>query len=116
MEGATLIIDELDAKLHPILLKYIIRLFTNPKINKKKAQLIYASHDLATLNSDFFRRDEVWFVNKNRQEAAGLYSLVNFKYTGENYSEEYLEGKFGADPYLRRFVEWGKAWHGQINV
>ena len=109
VEGATLIIDELDAKLHPILLKYIIRLYTSPEINKKKAQLIFTSHDLATLNGEFFRRDEVWFVSKNRQETANLYSLVNFKYTGENYSEEYLMGKFGADLYLRRFVEWGNA-------
>ena len=109
LSGGALVVDELDAKLHPVLLKYIIGLYANPEINKKKAQLIFTSHDLANLNRDNLRRDEVWFVDKNNQKSAGLYSMVEFNSHSENYSDDYLKGKYGADPYLRRFIDWDKA-------
>ena len=68
--GQTLIIDELDAKLHPKILEYIINLFSNPEINKKGAQLIFTSHDLYTMNSSVFRRDEIWFVAKGKDQGS----------------------------------------------
>lgn len=112
-KGSTLLIDELDAKLHPVLLKYIIGLFNNPVINKNKAQLIFTSHDLSTMNSDNFRRDEIWFVSKNENLSSKMYSLVEFKKEDGNterkdakYSKRYLEGKYGADPYLRKIINW----------
>lgn len=74
--GTTLVIDELDAKLHPALLQYVIKLFTDMGINKKCGQLIFTSHDLSTMNNEVFRRDEIWFVAKGRGQNSGLYSLV----------------------------------------
>ena len=62
--GTTVVIDELDAKIHPVLLKHIIMMFNDMEINRKGAQLIFTSHDLSTMNSEVFRRDEIWFVAK----------------------------------------------------
>lgn len=111
--GTTLVIDELDAKLHPLLLRYIIELYTNPVSNKKGGQLIFTSHDLSTMNSEVFRRDEIWFVAKGNQQNSRLYSLVEFKNkNGESvrkdakFDKQYLEGKYGADPYLRKIIDW----------
>ena len=104
--GTTLVIDELDAKLHPFLLKYIIELYNNPKINKNGAQLIFTSHDLTTMSSEYFRRDEIWYVAKTSEGAAKLYSLVEFARKDAKYDKQYLEGKYGACPYLQRIINW----------
>ncbi len=111
--GTTLVIDELDAKLHPVLLKYVIEMFTNRNINKKGGQLIFTSHDLSTMNNEVFRRDEIWFVAKGKEQNSKLYSLVEFKNDkGESirkdakYDKQYLEGKYGADPYLKKIIDW----------
>ena len=115
LSGATLVIDELDAKIHPVLLRHIIMVFNDMSINKKKAQLIFTSHDLSTMNSEVFRRDEIWFVAKGNAQNSQLYSLVEFKNEkGESvrkdakFDKQYIEGKYGADPHLRRIVDWGK--------
>lgn len=115
LSGTTLVIDELDAKIHPVLLRYIIMMFSNMNINKKKAQLIFTSHDLSTMNSEVFRRDEIRFVAKGTTQNSQLYSLVEFKNEkGESvrkdakFDKQYLEGKYGADPYLKRIIDWGK--------
>jgi len=112
-EGRIVLIDELDAKLHPKLIKNIILLFKNPQINKKRAQLIFTSHDLATMRNDVFRRDEIWFAEKNQQGASMLYSLYDI-YDEKNrhiessaeFGAQYLEGRYGADPYLKKIKEW----------
>jgi len=82
--------------------------------NRKGAQLIFTSHDLSTMNSEVFRRDEIWFVAKGNSQNSKLYSLVEFKNSkGESvwkdakFDKQYLEGKYGADPYLRRIIDWG---------
>jgi len=106
MNGTTLVIDELDAKLHPLLLKYIIELYKNPETNRNGAQLIFTSHDLTTMNSNFFRRDEIWYVAKTRDGAAKLYSLVEFARKDARYDKQYIEGKYGACPYLQRIINW----------
>ncbi|HJA70402.1 MAG TPA: ATP-binding protein [Candidatus Lachnoclostridium stercoravium] len=115
LNGTTLVIDELDAKIHPVLLRHIIMMFNNMSINKKKAQLIFTSHDLSTMNSEVFRRDEIWFVAKGNVQNSKLYSLVEFKNEkGESvrkdarFDKQYLEGKYGADPYLKKIIDWGK--------
>ena len=115
LTGTTLVIDELDAKIHPVLLRHIIMMFNDMEINQHKAQLIFTSHDLSTMNSEVFRRDEIWFVAKGNAQNSGLYSLVEFKNEkGESvrkdarFDKQYLEGKYGADPYLRRIIDWGK--------
>ena len=114
LKGTTLVIDELDAKIHPVLLKYLIMTFSNMEKNKKGAQLIFTSHDLSTMNSEVFRRDEIWFVAKGNRQNSKLYSLVEFKNKkGESvrkdakFDKQYLEGKYGADPYLRKIIDWG---------
>lgn len=113
IQGTTLIIDELDAKIHPMLLKYIITRYTDMKINKNGAQLIFTSHDLSTMNNDIFRRDEIWFVAKGNGQNSKVYSLVEFKNEkGESirkdarFDKQYLEGKYGADPYLKKIIDW----------
>ncbi len=113
--GTTLVIDELDAKIHPVLLRHIIMMFNNMEINTHKAQLIFTSHDLSTMNNDVFRRDEIWFVAKGKAQNSKLYSLVEFKDTkggsvrnDEKYDKRYLEGRYGADPYLQTIIDWGK--------
>lgn len=115
LHGNTLVIDELDAKLHPVLLKHIIMLFSDMKINRRGAQVIFTSHDLSTMNNEIFRRDEIWFVAKGNKQNSKLYSLVEFKNDkGESvrkdakFDKQYLEGKYGADPYLRKIIDWGK--------
>ena len=76
--------------------------------------MIFTSHDLSTMNSEMFRRDEIWFVAKGRSQNSKLYSLVEFKNDkGETvrkdarFDKQYLEGKYGADPYLRKIIDWG---------
>ena len=115
LKGTTLVIDELDAKIHPVLLRHIIMMFNDMDINKKKSQLIFTLHDLSTMNSEVFRRDEIWFAAKGNAQNSKLYSLVEFKNEkGESvrkdakFDKQYLEGKYGADPYLRRIIDWGK--------
>ena len=115
LEGTVLVIDELDAKIHPVLLRHIIMMFNDMEINKHKAQLIFTSHDLSTMNNDVFRRDEIWFVAKGKAQNSKLYSLVEFKdakggsvRNDEKYDKRYLEGRYGADPYLQTIIDWGK--------
>lgn len=112
-QSCLFLIDELDAKLHPLLLRKIIELFTDKEINKHSAQLLFTSHDLTTMSSEVFRRDEIWFSAINGYDESVLYSLVDFrKESGskprndENYSKQYLEGRYGADPYFPRIKEW----------
>lgn len=112
-KGLLVVSDEMDAKLHPKLLKYIIRLFTNPATNPNGAQLVFTSHDMSTLNSATFRRDEIWFASKGEMGSSGLYSLSDIVdvdgkriRTQNAYSRQYLAGQYGADPYLRSMLEW----------
>lgn len=112
-EGGLLVIDELDAKLHPKLLKYVVMLFKNPEINKKNAQLIFTSHDVSTLKSSVYRIDEVWFACKLADESSELYSLADIRDENNNhiqpsaaFDKQYLEGRYGADPYFQNMMDW----------
>lgn len=111
--GGLAIVDELDSKLHPKLLQIIIELYKNPNINKKNAQLIFTSHDLTTMNNKIFRRDEIWFACKNEDEVSEIYSLYEIRdENGEhiranaNFNKQYIEGRYGADPYLSKILNW----------
>lgn len=115
-EGRLVILDELDAKLHPKLLRYIINLFKNPQVNQHGAQLVFTSHDMTTMKNTVFRRDEIWFVAQNSQHESELYSLYDIKNEqGERvkntaaYDKQYLEGRYGADPYLQNLLS-GEDW------
>ena len=110
-EGRIMIIDELDAKLHPKLLRYVISLFKNKEINKFGAQLLFTSHDMYTLKNTVFRRDEIWFAAENSAHESEIYSLHEIR--GEDsarikntaaYDKQYLEGRYGADPYLSNML------------
>lgn len=114
--GLLVVSDELDARLHPKILKYLISLFTNPSTNPNGAQLLFTSHDTSTLNSDVFRRDEIWFAAHGEDGTGILYSLADISGKGEKrirvknaYDKQYLEGRYGADPYLKSMMFWGEA-------
>ena len=78
-EGRLVIVDELDAKLHPKLLRYVIRLITNPEINRKGAQLLFTSHDISTMKNSIFRRDEIWFAALDSDNSSERYSLSELR-------------------------------------
>lgn len=110
-EGRMVIIDELDAKLHPKLLRYVISLFKNKEINKYGAQLLFTSHDMYTLKNTVFRRDEIWFAAETAAHESEIYSLHEIR--GEDndrikntaaYDKQYLEGRYGADPYISNML------------
>lgn len=108
--GTPLFIDELNAKLHPLLIRYIINMFHDPNINKNNAQLIFTTHDVSTLTKDIFRRDEIWFTEKDEDGVSTLYSLVEYRLEDNNkvrndatYNKDYLSGRYGAIPILKEF-------------
>ena len=113
--GMVLFIDELDAKLHPLLTRYIINLFHNSETNIGNGQLIYSTHDTVNLNKDTFRRDEIWFTEKNRDGVSEIYALSDYILEDEEnkigkkvrndatYNKDYLTGRYGAIPVLEEF-------------
>lgn len=105
--GYTLVVDELDSKLHPNLVCKIVALFNSKEFNKKNAQLIFNTHDTNLLSSGLFRRDQIWFIQKDKYGAAKLYSLADFKSDevrkNDPFEENYIRGKYGAVPFLSNF-------------
>jgi len=105
--GYTLVVDELDSKLHPNLVCKLVSLFNSKEINKKNAQLIFNTHDTNLLSSGLFRRDQIWFTEKNKYGEAKLYSLADFKSENvrksEAFEDNYIRGKYGAVPFLEYF-------------
>lgn len=97
-----LIIDELDKSMHPYLVQLIIEMFNNPDININGAQLIFNTHDTNLLNLRIFRRDQIWFTEKNPDTGiSDLYSLSDFSVrNNENIEKGYLNGKYGAIPFI----------------
>ncbi|HLP88311.1 MAG TPA: ATP-binding protein [Nostocaceae cyanobacterium] len=107
-----LIIDELDAKLHPIITHKIIELFNSKKYNSKSAQLIFMTHDTNLLNPNLFgsrllRRDQIWFTEKNQQGATDLYSLAEYDDIEEDdsFAVDYIRGRYGAIPFIGNFKD-----------
>jgi hypothetical protein len=105
-QGIILVIDEMDARLHPLLTRALIQLFNSTKTNPKRAQLVLTTHDTNLLSNKLFRRDQIWFTEKDRFGASHLYSLAEIK-LGElkvrndaSYESDYLQGRFGAIPFL----------------
>lgn len=103
--GNILVIDELHDSLHPKMVKYLVGLFNNSKTNPKNAQLIFTTHETSILNQDVFRRDQVWFCEKDKSQATSLYPLTDFspRKDRENIEMGYLSGRYGALPYVREF-------------
>jgi hypothetical protein len=106
--GEILFFDEMDSNIHPNLVRQIVKLFNAKATNPHNAQLIFNTHDTNLLGSNLFRRDQIWFVEKDRFGAATLYSLASFK-TDEggrktdNFEENYLQGRYGGVPLLGDF-------------
>lgn len=105
-----LIIDELDARLHPIITHKIIELFNSKKYNPKSAQLIFMTHDTNLLNPNLFgsrllRRDQIWFTEKNQRGATDLYSLAEYDDIAEDdqLEADYIRGRYGAIPFIGNF-------------
>ena len=100
-EGEVLLIDELDSRLHPLVTLAIIRLFSEVESNSKNAQLIFVTHDTNLLDKSLFRRDQIWFTEKNRYGATSLYSLAEFKIRNDaSFGSDYIKGKYGAIPFI----------------
>ena len=100
--GRVLMIDELDTKLHHLLCKFIINLFHDKAQNKKEAQLIFATHNLQLLDQSIFRRDQIWFTEKQEGGETGLYSILEYKPRNDfKLIKGYLAGKFGALPFIQ---------------
>lgn len=109
-KGSVLLVDELNAKLHPLLVRDFVLTFLNKEINKNNAQLIFTTHDTWLLSCNLFRRDEIWFTEKDDDGVSQLYSLADFKDEAgdkirkdENYAKNYVLGKYGAIPKLKGF-------------
>jgi hypothetical protein len=99
--GAVLFIDEFDARLHPLLCAKIAHLFNSRETNPHNAQLVFATHDTNLLDKNTFRRDQIWFTEKNRYGATDLYSLAEYSVRNDaSYAKDYIAGKYGAIPYL----------------
>ena len=108
--GGVLCIDELNARLHPLLVRSFLITFLNPEINKNHAQVVFTTHDTWQLSNDLLRRDEIWFTEKESDGATTLYSLADFVdgdgmkiRKDESYEKNYLLGKYGAIPSLKAF-------------
>lgn len=102
-EGSVLVLDELHNHLHPKLVEFIIKSFHDSEVNKNNAQLIFTTHDTYLMKRKFFRRDQIWFVEKDMDYSSHIYSLFDFnirKNRGVEYEDQYLEGVFGATPFI----------------
>ncbi|HBQ98783.1 MAG: ATP-binding protein [Roseofilum sp. Belize BBD 4] len=100
-ESQVLIIDEFDARLHPLISLGIFELFNSKDNNPNNAQLIFITHDTHLLSYKKFRRDQIWFTEKNRYGATDLYSLAEYKVRNDaGFESDYIKGRYGAIPYL----------------
>jgi AAA15 family ATPase/GTPase len=107
--GSVLVVDELDTSMHPQLVRALVELFYRD--NPHNAQLIFSTHDATLLSGELFRRDQVWFVEKDRQGASHLYPLLDFSpRKDESLERGYLRGRYGAVPFIER-----EDWHGLVN-
>ena len=103
-----IIVDELEKSLHPTLVKYIIKLFNNEKLNTKNSQLIFTTHAISLLNLDLFRRDQIWFTEKDVLTGnSDLYPLDSFSVRKEeNIEKGYINGRYGAVPFIKDIDSW----------
>lgn len=105
--------DDMNAYLHPKLSRVIVELFNSPENNDK--QLIFNSHDILNMTNELFRRDEIWFAYRDDNYSTKIVPLSNIvNHNGKqvrkdaNYFKQYLEGKYGADPFIKKGLEWNE--------
>lgn len=108
--GSLLVVDEIERSMHPLLTRRLIEMVQDSSINTSGAQLLFTTHDALLLDLNLMRRDQIWFAEKNNQSCATeLYSLASFSpRKGENVRKGYLQGRFGAIP----FIGGDRAWQG----
>lgn len=109
-DGITLFIDELDSQLHPLITWKLVSIFNSPTENPNHAQLVFTTHDTSLLSSDLFRRDQIWFTEKDTVDSTVIYSLIkaqeyssslnHMPRTDSNYQKNYIQGRYGAIPWL----------------
>ncbi|MDB5277313.1 MAG: hypothetical protein JWR61_2268 [Ferruginibacter sp.] len=117
-DGGVLVVDELDASLHPLLTLAITKLFNSRDHNPKNAQLIFATHDTNLLTYGNYRRDQIYFVEKDKYGASDLYSLVEYKEEGatkavrkdRSFEKDYIQGRYGAIPFIGNLSNIVKEW------
>lgn len=103
-EGKILVVDELDSSLHQKMVRFLINLIQNANLNKKNAQLIFTTHNTSLLDGDLFRRDQIWFMEKDQEQASHLYPLTDFNPRKDEALERgYLLGRYGALPFFGEF-------------
>ncbi|MCC6287821.1 MAG: ATP-binding protein [Chitinophagaceae bacterium] len=118
-DGGVLVVDELDASLHPLLTLAITKLFNSAAFNQKNAQLIFATHDTNLLNYGNYRRDQIYFVEKDKYGASEMYSLVEYKEEGKtirkdrSFEKDYIEGRYGAIPFVGNLSNVITRWQGK---
>ncbi len=104
LEGMTLLVDELEASLHPHLVRELVKFLQNPKFKRDEAQLIFSTHDITLLDPEVFRRDQIWFTEKDEHSSTRLYSMLDYKpRKGEAMQKGYLSGRYGAIPIIEAF-------------
>lgn len=110
--GAILVVDELDAKMHPLISRELVSLFNDPERNPKGAQLIFTTHDTNLLSSNLLRRDQIWFTEKDQMERTDVYSMRHIvlpdgtKPRGDgNMERNYIKGRYGAIPYIQPSID-----------
>lgn len=100
-KGRILFVDELDTSLHPLLVRFLIEIFHNSKTNPHNAQLIFTTHNTSFLAAELFRRDQIWFMEKDRENATNMYPLSDFRARKDEALEKrYLQGRYGALPFI----------------
>jgi len=100
-DGATLLVDELDRGLHPLMTRFLVQLFHDEKRNARGAQLVFTTHDTTLLDKNLFRRDQIWFVEKDKHSSTRLYPLLEYSPRKDEALERgYLKGRYGAIPFL----------------
>lgn len=102
-QGGTIVFDELDNSLHPLLARFLVRLFNNPISNPLNAQLIFATHEVTLLDRELFRKDQIWFTEKNSRGETELLSAQDFLGLRDtsNFETWYRTGKFGGNPHIK---------------
>lgn len=105
-EGRILVVDELHDKLHPYLVKFLVEAFHNPDLNSKGAQLIFTTHETAILSQNVFRRDQIWFAERDSNQSSKFYPLTDFspKKGQDNLERSYLGGRYGAVPSIKKMI------------
>ena len=99
--GKVLIIDEFDSRLHPLVTSHIVSLFNSNDFNPLNAQLIFPTHDTNLLSNKLFRRDQIWFTEKDKYGSTALYSLAEYKVRNDaSFEKDYISGRYGGIPFI----------------